>query len=167
MSRIAVRLHIDHAVRPIDVAPSDQMQRRLVAPIRAVKIKCVLASLPIVADEPLFVDVGEVTLAARVAGKIEHVPYEHCPQIPAAAQRIPGRFMIQILKFLRMRSAVRIDRTARGVIGVLGQRRPGAIFGDGDRQCGMARMRLFQHRAKIGRIARSTSQNTGCSRPYR
>jgi len=48
-----------------------------------------------------------------------------------------------------MRPAVRIDRAARGVIGVLGEGRACAIFGNGDRQCGMALMRLVQHRAKI------------------
>ena len=48
-----------------------------------------------------------------------------------------------------MRPAVRIDRTARGVIGVLGEGRARAIFGNGDRQCGMAPMGLVQHRAKI------------------
>src|SRR5258708_24822230 len=86
LRRVAVRLHIDDAVGPVDVAPSDQVQGWLTAPIGAVKIECVLASPPIVADQAFLVDIRQIALAARIAGKIEHVPYERFPEKFAAAQ---------------------------------------------------------------------------------
>ncbi len=57
--------------------------------------------------------------------------------------------MVPILEFLRMGPAVRVDRSARRVIGVLGERRTRPEFGDRDRQSGMTRMRLIQHRTEI------------------
>src|SRR6267154_876267 len=91
LRRIAVCRHFDDTVSSIDVAPPDQMQRRPTAPIRTVKIIAILASPPIVADETLFVDIRKVALSARVAGKIEHVPYVHSPEISAVAQDVPRR----------------------------------------------------------------------------
>src|SRR5882724_531503 len=51
-----------------------------------------------------------------------------------------------------MRPAVRIDRTALGIIGVLRERRTRAIFGYGNRQSRVARVRLVEHRAKVGKL---------------
>ncbi|SRR5258708_38682902 len=51
-----------------------------------------------------------------------------------------------------MWSAVRIDRTALGIVGVLRERRARAIFGYGNRQSRVARMGLVQHHAKIGKL---------------
>src|SRR5260370_16335918 len=72
LRRVAVRLHIDDAVGPVDVAPSDQVQGWLTAPIGAVKIESVLASPPIVADHPFLVAVPQIALASRIPGNIEH-----------------------------------------------------------------------------------------------
>src|SRR6266853_1641355 len=64
-ARVAVSLDVEDGIRTIDIAPPDQVQSRLGAPIGPVKVERILADLPVVAHEPFIVDIGTVALPAR------------------------------------------------------------------------------------------------------
>src|SRR5271155_3669730 len=57
--------------------------------------------------------------------------------------------MVPILKFLRMWPAVRVDWPALGIIAMLRERCPRTVFGYGNGQMRMVRMRLVQHGAEL------------------
>src|SRR5271163_4761449 len=57
--------------------------------------------------------------------------------------------MVPILKFLRMWPAVRVDRPALGIIAMLREGCSRTVFGYGNGQMRMVRMRLVQHGAEV------------------
>src|SRR5580704_4195852 len=129
------------------------MERWPWAPVRAIKIECILPDSTVIAHEAFLVDIREIALVTRVAGEIEQVPDEHTPEIGARPQSTPRRLVIEVLHLFRVGPAMRIDGTAGGIVTVLGERRPRAIFRDGQWQPRVTRMRGVEHHAEVAELA--------------
>lgn len=101
-SRVGIDLHVRHCVRALGETPAGDVQRRLVRPIRLVKIKRVLLRLPVVGHQPLVVPAQHTAFTAKVAREIEHVPDETAPDEWSCLDCRPRRFVNQRLPFFRM-----------------------------------------------------------------
>src|SRR3954463_16175847 len=119
---VAVGFHIEHTVRAVDIPPTNEVQRRLRAPVGPVVIERVFANLTVVADQSFLVDVGQITLAARVAREVEQVPDERAPKIRTLMQSTPGGFVVEILIFLGVWATVRVDGATVRIVAVLCER---------------------------------------------
>src|SRR3569833_2145993 len=116
---VAVGLYIEHSVGTVYIPSPDEMQCRLRAPVGAIEVECVLTNFAVRTDEPLLVDICQITFPPRVAREIEHVPDECAPEVRSLLQCSPRGLVVEILVFLGVRPAMRGDRATVGIVAVL------------------------------------------------
>ena len=87
---LAIRIYLDirQRIPAGHIPPAGDMNHRLFRPFRLIKVESILPYLTVVRDQPLVVHPRHISLVARRAGKIEHVPDERTPRETAALDGI-------------------------------------------------------------------------------